>query len=71
MAKTLVMTFKTEEGKKSTISLNNVREDLTGEEANSVMDTIISKNIFQTSSGDLVRKESAELVERVSQKVQL
>ncbi len=60
----LSMTFLTSGGKKSTLSISGVKESLTQEEAVSLMDTIIEKNIFQCDSGDYVGKASAKLTER-------
>jgi len=62
--KNLVMSFMNEEGKKASVTLNGVREDVTDAEVSTVMDTIVGKNIFQSSGGDLKVKDSAQLVER-------
>jgi len=62
--KNLVMSFMNEAGKKTSITLNGVREDVTQAEVAAVMDTMIAKNIFQSSGGDLKIKDSAQLVER-------
>ncbi|AWK52974.1 DUF2922 domain-containing protein [Clostridium beijerinckii] len=60
----LSMTFLTEFGIKSTLSINGVKPTITQVEANALMDTIISKNVFLTASGALSKKESAQLTER-------
>lgn len=60
----LSMTFNTAGGKKATISISNVKQDITKEQAVSLMDTILAKNVFTTDSGDFVSKESAKLTER-------
>lgn len=60
----LSMTFNTAGGKKATISISNVRPDITKEQAVSLMDTILAKNVFTTDSGDFASKESAKLTER-------
>ncbi|GEQ21770.1 MULTISPECIES: DUF2922 domain-containing protein [Clostridium] len=64
MEYTLSMTFLTESGEKSTLSVSGVRSDITQAEANTLMDAIIAKNIFQTDSGDLVKKSSAQLTQK-------
>ena len=60
----LSMTFLTELGIKSTLSINGVKPTITQVQANALMDTIISKNVFLTASGALSKKESAQLTER-------
>ncbi|EHI99966.1 hypothetical protein CDLVIII_3404 [Clostridium sp. DL-VIII] len=64
MEYTLSMTFLTEAGEKSTLSISGVKSTLTKDEVNTLMDTIISKNIFLTNSGDLVKKSGAQLTQR-------
>ena len=66
MSKTLVMTFLNEEGKKTAIRINNVREDVTEAEVAAAMDVIIGKNIFASSGGDLKMKDSARLDDKNS-----
>ena len=44
--------------------MNGVREDVTDAEVSTVMDTIVGKNIFQSTGGGLKVKDSAQLVER-------
>ena len=61
MEHTLSMTFLTDTGVKSTLSINGVKEDITKEEVNSLMDLIIVKNIFKTKAGHFTHKESAQL----------
>lgn len=60
----LAMTFVTEHGVKSTISISGVKSTLTEAEANTLMETIIAKNVFVVNSGALIRKDSAQLTER-------
>lgn len=60
----LAMTFVTEQGIKSTISISGVKSTLTQAEANALMDTIIAKNVFVVNSGAFIRKDSAQLTER-------
>ncbi|MGL4730930.1 MAG: DUF2922 domain-containing protein [Clostridium sp.] len=63
MEKDLVMTFITEEGSKSNVTLKNVKDGVTSEEVSALMDSIIGKNILISSKGDLIKKSSAKLVE--------
>ena len=60
----LSMTFITENGLKSTLSISGVKSTIAQADANTLMDIIIEKNIFLTASGALSRKESAQLTER-------
>jgi hypothetical protein len=62
--KSLVMSFMNEEGKKVSLRLDGIKEDITGDAVGLVMDTIITKNIFQTTGGDLKVKDSAQIVSR-------
>ncbi len=64
MEYTLSMTFLTEYGIKSTLSISGVKPDLTKAEINTLMETIITNNIFNTNSGDLVKKSGAQLTQR-------
>ena len=66
MGKTLVMGFLNEEGKKSSIRVNNVRDDITEAQVSAAMDVIIAKNIFATTGGDLKVKDSAQLDDKKS-----
>ncbi|OOM67797.1 DUF2922 domain-containing protein [Clostridium sp. BL-8] len=64
MEYTLSMTFLTEAGEKSTLSISGVKPNLTKDQVNAIMDTIIEKNIFFTNSGSLVKKSGAQLTQR-------
>ncbi|HBC96345.1 MAG TPA: DUF2922 domain-containing protein [Clostridium sp.] len=59
MSKSLVMNFLTEEGKKASIKISNVKEDITDQEVKTAMDAIVAKNIFDTKNGDLKVVDSA------------
>jgi hypothetical protein len=60
----LSMIFLTESGLKSTISISGVKSTITKDQVNSLMDTIIAKNIFLSNSEALVSKYDAKLTER-------
>ena len=64
MEYTLSMTFLTDLGVKSTLSVIGVKSTITEAQANALMETIIAKNIFLTTTGALAKKESAQLSER-------
>ena len=61
--KTLRMVFKNAGGSNVTFSLRNPKDDITASEVQGVMDTIIAKNIFSTTGGDLTSKLRAELID--------
>lgn len=69
--KVLVLTFKNEEGENVSLRLRYPKETLTNQQVNTLMDTIISKNIFATSGGDLTEKVSAVIQDTASQSFQL
>ena len=64
MEYTLSMVFVTALGLKSTLGISGVKSTITQAQANTLMDTIIAKNIFLPVTGTLVKKESAQLNER-------
>lgn len=53
MKKVLEMVFRTVGGKEILINLSDPKDDITTQQVVQAMETIISKNIFATSSGDL------------------
>ena len=62
MEYTLNMVFLTAGGKKTTFSVTDVQSTVTPAKVNELMETILTENIFTTSSGDLVSKASASIV---------
>ncbi|MDU2490517.1 MAG: DUF2922 domain-containing protein [Clostridium celatum] len=64
MEYTLTMTFLTETGEKSNISISDVKAGITNDEAVALMDSLIENNIFENSKGRLVSKYSAQVTER-------
>lgn len=63
MSQRLVMSFRNTAGRTVTMSMDDPRTDVTAAEVTTVMDTIIAKNIFTSSGGDLVSKERAAVIE--------
>ena len=59
----LVMTFKTTDDKKVSLTVDNTREDLTEEEVKTAMELIKEKNIFAPGGADLASLVSAKVVE--------
>jgi hypothetical protein len=62
MAKRLEMIFTNAAGRRSSISVYNVRDDVAQQEVQAAMDTILDKGIFTTSGGDLVAVAGARIV---------
>lgn len=67
MAKTLLMYFLNESGKKVSIRVQGIKDTITDKEISPVMDTIVSKNIFHSKGGDLKNKDSAQIIDRTVQ----
>jgi hypothetical protein len=59
--KSLEMVFKSEGGKSVTVAVKDPRDGLTLAEVQAVMNTIIAKNIFTSSSGNLVSIVEAQI----------
>lgn len=59
MEKTLELVFKNANGANKTISITYPREDISRSEADAVMETIIDKDVFETSGGSLVEAYDA------------
>ena len=61
----LVMTFLNASDKSSTITLKNVKPDLTAEEIRTAMTVVLDNNIFDTPLGDLKLIKSVVIIETV------
>lgn len=59
----LVMTFKTTDDKKISLTVDNPREDLNEEEVKTAMELIKEKNIFAPGGADLASLVSAKVVQ--------
>lgn len=64
MVKTLELVFRNESGQEVTLSLADPKDSLTKAEAETVMDNIITQNIFTSKGGDLVSKVDARVRSR-------
>lgn len=60
--KRLVMTFKTTDDKKVSLSVDNPREDITESKIKDAMDLVVSKNIFAPNGADIVSAVEAKVV---------
>jgi hypothetical protein len=64
MEYTLSMVFNTEYDQKITFSITKVKPDITEAEANALMDTIVTNDVFLLNSGAIKSKVSSQLVAR-------
>ena len=60
--KKLLMTFKTTDDKKISLSIDDPREDLLESEIKSAMNLVVSKNIFAPGGADIAEAISAKVV---------
>ena len=60
--KRLLMTFKTSDDKKVSLSIDDPREDITETEIKSAMDLVVERNIFAPNGGDIVATVEAKVV---------
>jgi hypothetical protein len=67
MEKTLQMVFKNQLGKNTSLSIGDIKDTVTVEEIRTLMQLIITKNIFNTTGGNLVSVVSADIVTRDEQ----
>lgn len=67
----LSMTFNTDGGKTTSLSITGVKSDITEEQVLALMDLIVEKNIFEVNSFALVSKNSAKLTQRVVTKYEV
>lgn len=64
MSETLQMIFSNADGRNTTISIADPEADLTALEVESVMDSVITRNIFLTTGGNIISKVRAQIVAR-------
>lgn len=64
MSATLQMIFSNAAGRNSTISVADPDPEITSAEVEAVMDSILTKNVFDTTGGDLAEKVRAQIVTR-------
>ena len=59
--KTLEMIFTTSGGKEVTVAVKDPKDGLTLAAVQTVMATIIAKNVFSSTSGDLITAKEAQI----------
>ncbi|UJL45862.1 DUF2922 domain-containing protein [Virgibacillus sp. NKC19-16] len=71
MTKKIELKFRNEDEKIVTYSLDNPIEPVDPEAVNAAMDEIITQNAFTSSGGDVIVKDSARIVERTVEDIEL
>ena len=69
--KTLSMSFKNTAGKKSTLSIKDIKEEVLDEDVASLMDLIIDNNLIKNNGVFLSEKVSAQIVTKDTETVTL
>ena len=69
--KTLSMSFKNTAGKKSTLSIKDIKEDVLDEDVASLMDLIIDNNLIKNNGVFLSKKVSAQIFTKDTETVTL
>ena len=69
--KTLSMSFKNTAGKKSTLSIKDIKEEILDEDVASLMDLIIDNNLIKNNDVFLSEKVSAQIVTKDTETVTL
>ncbi|VYT79600.1 DUF2922 family protein [Clostridium tertium] len=67
--RTATLAFKDVSGKKHSINIKDVKEDVEDSKIVSLMDSIINKSLIKTEAGDLVEKQSAQVVTKETTKI--
>lgn len=71
MSKTLTLVFRNSLGRLVRINIANVKDNIAETDIKTAMDTILSKNVFLLSSGELKEAVSAAIVTSESQEFDL
>ena len=71
ISRTASMSFKDVSGKKLTISVKDIKENVDNSAVIALMDTIINKKLIKTEAGDLVQKQAAQIVVKNTTAVEL
>ncbi|WP_373893876.1 DUF2922 domain-containing protein [Virgibacillus natechei] len=71
MSKKIELKFRNEDDKVVTYSLDNPIEPVDPEAVNTAMDEIIEQNAFTSTGGDVIQKDSARVVERTVEDIEL
>lgn len=66
----LKMNFKNEEGKQSSVTIKNIKENLAKADVDAAMNAIVANDIFSSAGGSLVSIIDAEIVETTKKPVE-
>lgn len=69
--RTASMSFKDAGGKKLTLSIKDIKEDVEELKVVALMDTIIDKKLIKTENGDLIEKQAAQVVVKDTTEIEL
>ncbi len=69
MAQTLQMIFRNEEGRNVTISIADAKDELDPLDVETVMNNIISGNLFITQGGEIIKAIRGQLISRYVQTI--
>lgn len=65
------MVFQNQAGNNVSISLTDIKDNITADEIKTAMNLIVSKNIFDSTGGSLVSPMSANVITREVQEIQV
>lgn len=69
--KKLSLRFVTAGDEISTMSISEVKEDITEAEINDLMDAVVANDIFYTSAGSFTKKKSAKIIDITETEVEI
>lgn len=71
MAKKLELVFKNASDKSVKITVDDTRENITPAEVKTAMESIVAKNVFTSTGGDLVGVQGARIIDTNIQELEL
>lgn len=71
MMKKIELRFRNVDDKLVRFELDNPVDPIDPAVVNEAMDTIIAENVFTSSGGDLLTKESARIVQQIVEEIEL
>lgn len=69
MTKTLQMVFQNQVGNNVSLTIPDIKDSVTSAEIKTLMELIISKNIFESVGGDLITIMEANIISRDVQEI--
>jgi hypothetical protein len=71
LERTATLSFKNAEGKAYNLTLRDIKEDVQGLDIVTLMDSIIEKKLIQSEKGDLTTKNTAYVVTKETNEIEL